>query len=386
MQARRIINVKKIGKKRSVDIEVNSKEHLFYGNGIATSNSHSVSYAETSYWTAYAKYKYPMEFFTSYLEYSGEKQDKKEEISELISEAKLFDIEVKICNINKFKPSFFMDRKERTIYFGLKDVKSLTGKNGDKCIEEINKLKETLKKEISELSWMDILLYLSDNIVSTSFRNLCSVGFFSSLRDSVTRTRAIYEFEIYKKLSIKEKEWVLKNYPLRKWNSLLSCLIELQPTKKEGGGTSNINRKNTIANEILLLKSPPYELDTDDPSWICSEEEKILGCPVSISKNEASGIEATSTCEEISNGIRKKVSIVGEIEKIKFHTIKKEGVNFDREMAFLSVKDETGVLDSVILFPDTKEEYRFSLFEGNNIFIKGESKDGSLIVESIKDI
>lgn len=349
--------------------------------------SHSVSYAETAFWTAYAKQKHPIEFFTSYLEHSGEKQDKKEEISELISEARLFNIEVKICDITNFGPNFFMDKKNSKIYFGLKDIKSLTGKNGDKCIEILNTSKEKVGKDFGNYTWMDILLHLSDEMVSTNFKNLCTVGFFSTIKNAVTRTRALYEFDIYKKLSPKEKEWISQNYPLKKWDSLLQCLIDLRPTKKEGGGTSNINRKNAIGNEIALINSPPYELDKDDPSWIISEEEKILGCSISLSKFDAGEAMPNVTCDEVSNGVNMSHAVVcGTIEKIKLHTIKKEGVNFGREMAFLTVKDDSGILDSVILFPDIKDEYRFSLFEGNNILIKGSTRDTSLIVQEIKDI
>jgi len=43
----KIYKIEYLGKKHVVDIEVNSDEHLFYANGIATSNSHSVAYGST---------------------------------------------------------------------------------------------------------------------------------------------------------------------------------------------------------------------------------------------------------------------------------------------------------------------------------------------------
>ena len=49
MQFEKIRSVKKVGMGRTVDIEVNHPKHIFYGNGIATSNSHAVSYAFNAY-------------------------------------------------------------------------------------------------------------------------------------------------------------------------------------------------------------------------------------------------------------------------------------------------------------------------------------------------
>jgi len=65
----------------------------------AFNKSHSVSYAVCSYWSAYYKAHNTKEFFLSYLYYANEKQDPHQEIYELISEAKLFDIKVKTPSI-----------------------------------------------------------------------------------------------------------------------------------------------------------------------------------------------------------------------------------------------------------------------------------------------
>lgn len=55
MQIESIVSVKSLGILSTYDIEVDSKEHLFYGNGIAISNSHSCCYGLTGYDTAYLK-------------------------------------------------------------------------------------------------------------------------------------------------------------------------------------------------------------------------------------------------------------------------------------------------------------------------------------------
>ena len=52
-------------------------------------------------------------------------------------------------------------------------------------------------------------------------------------------------------------------------------------------------------------------------------------------------------------------------------------------MAFVTLSDSYGVIDSVIFFPEAYKQYRNVLFENNVIIVKGKkSKAGdSLIVE-----
>ncbi len=115
----------------------------------AFNKSHSISYAVCSYWSAYEKAHSPEEFFLSYLYYANEKQDPHQEIYELISEAKLFDIEARCPSVANYEDKF--NAKKNKIYFGIKDIKSLTGKTGDKVLETIKMSEEELGKSLSSL-------------------------------------------------------------------------------------------------------------------------------------------------------------------------------------------------------------------------------------------
>jgi DNA polymerase III alpha subunit len=90
-----------------------------------------------------------------------------------------------------------------------------------------------------------------------------------------------------------------------------------------------------------------------------------------------------ATCKDFKNGIIKdNIILCGEIDFINI-TKTKSGKNPGLEMAFVTLTDSTGVIDSVILFPSQYKEYRNILFQGNIIVIKGSrSKTGDgLIVE-----
>ena len=348
--------------------------------------SHAVAYAMCSYWSAFHKVHNTEEFFLSYLFHANEKQDTHEEIYELVGDAKLFNIQVKTPNITNFSPKF--SRAKGNIYFGVKDVKSLTGKTGDKVLVAVNELKDNLKKNIENFYWLEILIFLSKEINSTAFKALASVGFFRGFKDRVSRNRALYEYEIYKGLTKAEKAWVEENYKKKRWKTLKDCLVDLAPTKKEGGGTSRKNRSDLVMNEVFFLDNPPYDL-SDDPSWVIEQEVKFLGCPVSMSRVESSDTSsANSSCKEIIDGkVGKNLSIAANITRLSDYTINK-GKSKGKTMCFLTVEDESCSLDSVIIFPDCREKYQYLLYEGNNLLFNGSvsKQDNSFIVNTIFEI
>lgn len=351
----------------------------------AFNKSHSVSYAVCSYLSAFQKAHNTKEFFLSYLYYANEKQDPHQEIYELISEAKLFDITVKTPSIINYKDKFNIQKN--TIYFGLKDIKSLTGKNGDSLIDVLSTIENNFKKPIKDISWLEILIYLNSRISSSSFKALASIGFFRGIKDKVTRNKCLYDYEILKSLTKSEESWLEANLLNKNWSSLIEALTDLAPTKKEGGGTSRIDRKQVILNEIQLLLNPPYDL-TDDPSWVIDQEIKFLGCPVSLSKVETSDTSAANTtCKDVVNGKRgKDLCIVANIQRLSDYKIKK-GESKDKIMSFLTIEDETAILDSVIVFPKVKEKYKYILYEGNNLIFCGyvNNNDSSFIIEQIHE-
>jgi len=58
-------------------------------------------------------------------------------------------------------------------------------------------------------------------------------------------------------------------------------------------------------------------------------------------------------------------------------------------MSFLTVEDESCTLDSVIVFPDVRDKYKYILYEGNNLLLYGSVKggnDSSFIVDKIHEI
>jgi len=349
--------------------------------------SHAVAYAMDSYWTAWYKAKHTHEFFTSYLYHSHEKQDPHQEVYELVSEAKMFNIEVKIPKLSSFSMKF--RNRADGIYFGIKDIKGLTGVTGDKVVAAIEEVASELNKEPEDFTWMETLVYLAPKINSTAFKALSSIGFFSTKTTGLSRNKSLYEYLIFKELTKAEVNWLVNNYPEKKWETLQECFVDLSPVKKMGGGCSNANRSQIVMNEVDMLGNPPYDL-SDDPSWIVEMEKKFLGCPISLSKiEEVDTSVANTSCKDIVNGkYGKDICIVANVTRMANHKIKKKGSKqFGKLMSFLTVEDASCALDSVIVFPDTRETYQYILYEGNNLMLCGEVERGnSFIVDKIHEI
>ena len=370
-------------------VDVETAEEIFgwieKSSRYSFNKSHAICYAENSYRSAWYKSNHTKEFFLSYLTYANEKQDPHQEVYELVSEAKLFDIEVKIPNLTLFNKTFGVYKNN--LYFGLKDIKSLTGVNGDKVIKAVSETCKDIGKKPKEFNWIDVLIYLSPKINATAFKALCSVGFFSTKSIGVTRNKALYEYLIFKNLTKAELKWLTLNYPVRKWDNLYYAFKDLAPTKKEGGGTSKVDRKQVIENEMFFIENPPYDL-SDDPEWIVEQEKKFLGCPVSLSKVEASDTShSNTTCKEILNGKNgKDICIVANVSRLQKYKCKK-GKSKGKDMCFLTLEDETCSIDNVVVFPETTEKTKYILDEGLNLLFCGEvEKDGSFIINKIHEI
>ena len=377
------------GSKKTGIVSAQEAEEIFgwieKSSRYAFNKSHSVSYSVCSYLSAFQKAHNTKEFFLSYLYYANEKQDPHQEVYELVSEAKLFDLKVKTPWITNYREKFYASKN--TIYFGIKDIKSLTGKNGDQLLEVLNSMEKELNKKFKDMVWIEVLLYLNSRICSTSFKILCSIGFFQGISEVISRNKCLYDYEIMKGLTKTEQGWLEKHFPEKGWTNLRESLVDLSPPKKQGGGTSKEERRQAVLNEIQLLDNPPYDL-IDDPAWVIDQEIKFLGCPISLSKVETSDTSAANTtCKEVVNGKHgKNICIVANIQRVSEYKVKK-GESKGQLMSFLTIEDDTAILDSVVVFPSTREKYKYILFEGNNLILCGyvNSSDSSFIIEKIHE-
>lgn len=326
--------------------------------------SHAVSYAINAYISAYSKAHFPKVFFASYLKYAKDKIDPQQEIKELVKNATDMDITICVPDIRLLNQNFMI---KDNIYFGLTDIKGV----GESVYKKLVELYHNQASK--ELSWTKLLLQILMKINSTAAKALICSGALDYIKRG--RTLMLFEYEVISQLTNKEIEYIdqinTDNFTLIQ---LMNILVK-KPRLTEP-------RRKIILNLINSLIKPPYSTE-DKIEWICDNETSLLGINITYSKVDSYDISMTNTsCKEFKETNRKNIIIAGEIDGVNIIKIK-NGKNKGLEMAFVSIKDSTGYIDSVIFFTDQLTIYRNQLFEGNILIFQGNKsqKKTDLIVE-----
>jgi len=328
--------------------------------------SHSVSYAINAYLSAYTKAHFPKIFFASYLRFAKDKIDPQEEIKALVQNANEMDITIHTPDLRNLNKLFIL--KNNKIYFGLTDIKGV----GDSVFDKLKDICANIN--LSDLNWLQVLFLVLDKINSTAAKGLIQSGSISFINKS--RNSMMFEYGLISGLTKKEKEHLING--LNDFKDLGSGLMHILNMPRV-----NKNRKQIILDSINTLNNPPYSLE-DSPEWIADCEDTLLGCSITCSKLDMYDISMTNiTCKELKNTVLKDNLILGgEIDFINI-TKTKTGKNPGQEMAFVTMTDTTGSIDSIIFFPEKYKEYKNLLFANNIIIVKGtKTKTGDgLIVD-----
>lgn len=101
--------------------------------GYSFNKAHSVAYSMVSYWTAWLKLYYPLEFMLNVLK----SEDEKDSLLDYLIEAKRLGIRIILPNINFSGVNFEIQKDDQGEYirFGLSNVKYLSDKTANKIIQ-----------------------------------------------------------------------------------------------------------------------------------------------------------------------------------------------------------------------------------------------------------
>lgn len=335
--------------------------------------SHAISYAINAYLSAYAKCHFPRIFFASYLRFAKDKIDPHQEIKELVRNALEMDIYVSNPDL-RLKNKLFTLR-DKKIYFGLTDIKGV----GLSVFQKINKMINEYDN-IDLNNGIEVSFKILSNINVNAAKSLIMSGALDYTKK--TRTTMLLELDTINILTNKEKAYIINNFDFSttagsKLKEILKNLLSDNNIK------INKNRKSIIQDSINNLNNPPYSLE-DKIEWLSDMEHELLGTSISCSKIDSYDISMTnSDCKLFkSDPVSKKIILAAEITDINIVKTKK-GKTPGKEMAFVTVQDQSGSIDSVVLFPDQFSIFRNNLTPGNVLIFMGQknkNKD-SFIVE-----
>lgn len=365
----KITNIEYCGIENLWDLEIDSEDHIFYGNGIATSNSHAVSYAYLGYWSAFTKRSKPLEFYREWLETSDHKLDPHAEVKNLVLSARMDDYEIEPPSVKYLTKGFFI--KDGRVYFGLSHIKGSSSK-------ELDKLFVLLTEHGVVLSIPSLLFDVLPHINKRTCEALINSGAFGYLGTS--RAKLLHWYTCSNMFTAKELEF----FGNKSFQSFEDAILSSAKLKKEGGCVSTSARLLKVEQIVEMVLNPGRSLE-DTPARIAALEEDLMGIPLSCSYMDAclAAGTADATCRDFKRGRTGRMSLNVRIKEVKEHVLKD-----DAKMAFVTAEDDSGELDNIVLFKDEYKKFGGLLYPGAFVALFGEKSKtkNSLVVSRVVEL
>lgn len=372
MQSQRIKSVKSIGIRKTLDFEVNHKDHLFFGNNTVIANSHAVSYGVTAAQTVYLKNRYPKEFYLESLKVEQDKQPKKflQSVAQIITEMNRFGIKLLPPSLTKSDLDFTIEGD--SIRFGLSAIKGA----GGKAAENIRKFvtnEAANKFEIFNAA-------KQAGITATVFSGLAEVGALDDYEKD--RHLLTLEYRVWGLLNEKEKKYCLEHGHTYKFRLPKMLRKFTEWIGSDGKAVGKESRLNTIR------KNSEKFFDLYDENCRFPEisqylfEKQLIGYSFSHTLRELfKEFGYLRTIAEIGElGTNAPVNFVGTVVDVHVGISKKGNKKIS-----LVMQDETGEMN--FLFMGQEAEAYLKDFkepkEDQIIHIKGSKSDNVTFVRSM---
>lgn len=336
-------------------------------SGYGFNKSHAVGYAQVGYWTAFAKVHFPKEFFKSMLTFSSSKMDGQDEIKQLVHEARLFGISIRLPDVREGNEDFsFSD--DGDIVFGLSHIKNV----GQSVMTGVKRLK-TIKNE-RELFYRYFCAN-KDKLNKRAIEALIKSGALDHALDS--RIKTLGRFRMMGVLTSREVAHIfdsdedLFEMSAEGWRQSLIDNNIPRPLDKR------LERIDFEWKQIMEdLSGNRYKIGLGFEKFHLGMA--ISGSEVDLYDNARCDVNCINFLK-----IRNKSSVcmgvmVEEIRKVKDRR--------GNDMCFLKVSDSTYMLDNVVVFASAYLKSGHLLDEGKVVMLNGKKDDTSLLVNSINHI
>lgn len=314
--------------------------------------AHSASYATISYWTAYLKAHYPLEYMAALLEGDVDKFDR---VILDLKECKRLGITVLAPNINKSGYYFTAD-DNNSIWFGLGGIKNVGG--------DLVRLVIAERKKNGEYQNLDdFVRRIYEGVGKKAIEYLIMAGTMDDFGDRLD---------------------LLKTFPI------------VYQKEKDSRKSSSIGQFDffslgqTEEGKNRAIETPLVKDTETDRNVILQWEKELLGLyfsshPLDTLQELFIEKNVITLDEALENKKNNEMLVLGVmINKTRKITTKKGDM-----MAFLSIEDKTGKTDAVV-FPRVYEEVKDLLKDNIPALIVGKlnvrNGDKSIVVEKLKPI
>ena len=333
--------------------------------GYSFNKSHAVAYSTLSYWTAWLKFYYPLEFMFALLKNEKDKDGR----TEYLIEAKRMGIPVKLPHVNDSDADFKIEGKG--IRFGLTGIKFISDNIASKYIAA---RPFTSYKQLEEFTFTK-----GNGVNSRALQALRVIG-AATFKDNPRSDSEIKE-NLYEYLNLPEFNITIPSH-------YYAFIQNVEDFDEKGsfilmGMVKSIKRGTGWSRVEILDKTGSVGIFDDEQTTI----EVGKTCLLLVSDNRILSAVPVDEIKESSNALIKFLSykqLPYKDEEMFVVSFKPRITKTGKKMASLTLADTSRDLHSVTVFPTAFPKAYMKLEEGKAYtFSFGKTKDGTITLEDI---
>jgi DNA polymerase-3 subunit alpha len=333
--------------------------------GYSFNKSHAVAYSTVSYWTAWLKYHYPLEFMFALLKNEKDKDGR----TEYLIEAKRMGIPVKLPHINDSDADFKIEGKG--IRFGLTAIKFISDNIAEKYITA-RPFKSY--KELEEFTFTK-----GNGVNSRALQAMRVIG-AATFPDNPRNDEEIKE-NLYEYLNLPEFNITIPSHYYAFINEIEDfeekgsyILMGMVKTIKRGTGWSRVEILDKTGS-VGIFDEEQTTIETGKTYLILASDNRIVSAvPVDEIKGSSDALVKFLSYKQLPY-------TEDEMFVVSF---KPRVTKAGKKMASLTLADTTRDLHSVTVFPTAFAMAYMKLEEGKAYKFKfGKTKDGTVTLEDI---
>ena len=333
--------------------------------GYSFNKSHAVAYSTLSYWTAWLKYYYPLEFMFALLKNEKDKDGR----TEYLIEAKRMGISVKLPHINDSDLDFKIEGKG--IRFGLTGIKFISNNIAEKYIAA-----RPFKtyKELEEFT------FTKGNGVNSRALNALRVIGAATFSDNPRSDSEIKE-NIYEYLNLPEFNITIPSHYYAFIQDIDSfeekgsyILMGMLKSIKRGKGWSRVEILDKTGS-VGIFDEEATTIETGRTYLILANDNRIVSAiPVDEIKESSNALVKFLGYKQLPYSE----------EEMFVVSFKPRVTKAGKKMASLTLADTARDLHSVTVFPTAFPKAYMHIEEGKSYkFSFGKTKDGTVIMEDV---
>ena len=333
--------------------------------GYSFNKSHAVAYSTLSYWTAWLKYYYPLEFMYSVLKNEKDKDAR----TEYLIEAKRMGISIKLPHINDSDIDFKIEGKG--IRFGLSAIKFISDKIGERYISA---RPFGSYKELEEFTFTK-----GNGVNSRALQALRVIG-AATFNDNPRNDQEIKE-NLYEYLNLPEFNITIPSH----YYAFIQDIVDFE---EKGsyifmGMVKSIKRGTGWSRVEILDKTGSVGIFDDENTTIETGRSYLVLC----NDNRIVSFIPSDEIKESSHALVKFLSykqLPYKDDEMFVVSFKPRITKTGKKMASLTLADTSRDLHSITVFPTAFAKAYMNIEEGKSYkFDFGKTKDGTVTLEDV---